>query len=59
MYDVEPLPADHPLRTMPNTVLAPHIGYVATEQYAAWYRDAVEDVEAWLRGQPLRLLTPA
>lgn len=56
VFDVEPLPADHPLRTMPNTVLTPHIGYVTEQSYARIYSDAVEDVLAWLAGSPIREL---
>jgi phosphoglycerate dehydrogenase-like enzyme len=57
VYDVEPLPADHPLRTAPRTVLTPHIGYVAVDSYRAFFADAVEDVRAWLAGAPVRVLT--
>jgi phosphoglycerate dehydrogenase-like enzyme len=56
VFDVEPLPLDHPLRTMPNTVLTPHIGFVSEQSYARIYGDAVEDVLAWLAGSPLRVL---
>jgi phosphoglycerate dehydrogenase-like enzyme len=56
VYEVEPLPAGHPLRTAPNTVLTPHLGYVSTGNYARYFQDAVEDVAAWLRGQPVRVL---
>jgi phosphoglycerate dehydrogenase-like enzyme len=57
VYDVEPLPPAHPLRSAPNTVLTPHIGYVTTGTYEVFYRDAVEDIAAWLRGAPVRVLT--
>lgn len=57
VYDVEPLPADHPLRKLDNTLLGPHIGYVTAENYAGMYGQAVEDIEAYLAGTPLRLLT--
>jgi phosphoglycerate dehydrogenase-like enzyme len=57
VYDIEPLPPDHPLRTAPNTVLTPHIGYVTTGAYEAAYADAVEDIEAFRRGAPVRVLT--
>jgi phosphoglycerate dehydrogenase-like enzyme len=57
VYDVEPLPAGHPLRTAPRTVLSPHIGYVALDSYRAFYTDAVEDIAAWTAGQPVRVLT--
>lgn len=56
VYDVEPLPVDHPLRTMPNTLLLPHIGYVTTDQYRLWFTQIVEDVVAWSEGRPLREL---
>jgi phosphoglycerate dehydrogenase-like enzyme len=57
VYNVEPLPPQHPLRFAPNTVLTPHIGYVTTGTYDVFYRDAVEDIAAWLDGAPVRLLT--
>ena len=57
VFEVEPLPADHPLRTAPRAVLTPHIGYVALDAYRVFYADAVEDVVAWLAGEPVRVLT--
>lgn len=57
VFDTEPLPSDHPLRTSPNTVITPHIGYVERETYARFYREAAEDIAAWLGGAPVRLLT--
>jgi len=57
VFDVEPLPADHPLRTAPRALLTPHIGYVALDAYRVFYADAVEDVVAWLAGEPVRVLT--
>lgn len=56
VFDTEPLPPGHPLRTMPNTVLTPHIGYVAQEAYAVFYAEAVEDIAGWLDGRPARVL---
>ncbi|MGW4465134.1 D-2-hydroxyacid dehydrogenase family protein [Micromonospora sp. NPDC004704] len=56
VFDVEPLPTDHPLRTAPNTVLTPHLGYVTRETYRVFFGDAVEDIEAFLAGQPVRVL---
>jgi len=57
VFDVEPLPADHPLRTVPRAVLTPHLGYVALDAYRVFYVDAVEDITAWLAGEPVRVLT--
>jgi phosphoglycerate dehydrogenase-like enzyme len=57
VYYTEPLPAQHPLRFAPNTVLTPHIGYVTTGTYEVFYREAVEDIAAWRDGAPVRMLT--
>jgi phosphoglycerate dehydrogenase-like enzyme len=56
VYDTEPLPAGHPLRSAPNTVLTPHLGYVSSGTYARYFADAVEDIAAFLRGEPVRVL---
>ncbi|MDQ0213068.1 D-2-hydroxyacid dehydrogenase family protein [Arthrobacter bambusae] len=56
VYDVEPLPAAHPLLTAPRTVLTPHLGYVTSQSYARFYGEAFEDVRAWVRGNPVRVL---
>ena len=56
VFDTEPLPADHPLRSLPNTVLTPHMGYVTAETYRVFYGDAVEDVRAFLAGAPVRVI---
>jgi phosphoglycerate dehydrogenase-like enzyme len=58
VYDQEPLPTDHPLRGLPNTVLTPHLGYVTEENYRGFFTQAVEDIEAWLAGAPVRELKP-
>ncbi len=57
VFDIEPLPKDHPLRTLPNTVLTPHMGYVTTETYRVFYGDAVENIRAFLEGSPVRVVT--
>ncbi|QWF84304.1 D-2-hydroxyacid dehydrogenase family protein [Amycolatopsis sp. CA-230715] len=57
VYETEPPPADHPLRTAPRTVLTPHIGYVTREVYEIFYGDAVEDIAAYQKGSPVRVLT--
>ncbi|MFD5869966.1 D-2-hydroxyacid dehydrogenase family protein [Streptomyces sp. NPDC060322] len=56
VFDVEPLPADHPMRTAPRLLATPHLGYVSQANYAAYYGDAVEDIRAWLDGEPVRRL---
>lgn len=56
VFDVEPLPADHPVIAAPRTVLSPHLGYVTRQTYKVFYRQAFEDVKAWLAGAPLRRL---
>ena len=58
VYDEEPLPLDHPLRNLPNTVITPHLGYVTEEGYKIFYGHALEDVKGWLAGQPMRVLKP-
>jgi phosphoglycerate dehydrogenase-like enzyme len=59
VYDQEPLPADHPYRTAPHTVLTPHLGYVTRGTYEVFYGQAVEDVAAWVAGEPIRVIQPA
>ena len=58
VFDTEPLPRDHPFRSLPNTVIAPHLGYVTEETYRVFYGQALEDVQAFLRGEPVRVLRP-
>lgn len=58
VYDTEPLPAGHPLRSCPNTVLSPHLGYVTREAYAVFYGDVVEDIAQFQAGTPVRVLHP-
>jgi len=56
VYEHEPLPADHPLRSAPNTVLTPHMGYVTRENLTLMYSQAIEDIAAFLDGAPVRVL---
>ena len=58
VYEHEPLPATHPLRTLPNTVLTPHQGYATHEIYQQFYRESVENVLNFLDGKPQRMLNP-
>ena len=56
VYDREPLPVGHPLRSMPNVLLTPHIGYATVETYRDYYGQAVEDIVAFRQGSPVRQL---
>jgi phosphoglycerate dehydrogenase-like enzyme len=58
VYDEEPLPLNHPLRSLPNTVITPHLGYVTDETYRIFFGHAVENVAAFLKGSPVRVLRP-
>jgi len=58
VYEPEPLPLDHPFRKLPNTVITPHLGYVTEETYRVFFGHALEDVQAFLRGAPVRVLKP-
>ncbi len=59
VFDQEPLPADHPLRALPNTILTPHQGYATREIYRQFYHQSIENVLAYLDGHPVRMLNPA
>jgi phosphoglycerate dehydrogenase-like enzyme len=48
VFDIEPLPPDHPYRTLDNVLATPHIGYVTRELYSTFYRDTVRNITAWL-----------
>ncbi|MFJ9773044.1 D-2-hydroxyacid dehydrogenase family protein [Kitasatospora sp. NPDC101157] len=56
VFDVEPLPADHPLRSAPRLLATPHLGYVSQDNYRRYFGEAVEDIEAFLKGEPIRRL---
>lgn len=56
VFDQEPLPVDHALRSAPNAVLTPHLGYVTDGAYQAFYQDMVSGIVAWREGNPLRVL---
>ncbi|MFI8963402.1 D-2-hydroxyacid dehydrogenase family protein [Streptomyces sp. NPDC053493] len=56
VYETEPLPADDPLRSLPNVLALPHLGYVTRANYGRYFGQAVEDIEAFLAGAPVREL---
>ena len=58
VYDREPLPPEHPLRSAPNCVLTPHLGYCAEEVFAQFYGETVENTLAFLDGKPMRVANP-
>ena len=58
VYEVEPLPVDDALRSLPNTVLTPHTGYVVDQCYDIFFPHIIEDIQAWLAGTPVRLVKP-
>jgi phosphoglycerate dehydrogenase-like enzyme len=57
-FEVEPLPADHPYRRLPNVVATPHVGYVTEDCYRIFYDHIVEDITAFLDGAPVRVVEP-
>tara|TARA_B100001059_G_scaffold55525_1_gene50357 strand:- start:4735 stop:5679 length:945 start_codon:yes stop_codon:yes gene_type:complete len=56
VYAIEPLPENHKLRFLPNVLLTPHIGYVTIDNYAKWYNQMAEDLQAFLEEKPIRVL---
>lgn len=56
VYDEEPLAPDHPLRSLPDVVLTPHLGYVTEATYETFYPEMVEDIAAFMAGKPIRVL---
>jgi phosphoglycerate dehydrogenase-like enzyme len=59
VFDQEPLPLGHPLRSLPNVVLTPHLGYCTREVYEQFYRESIENVLAFLDGKPIRVVNPS
>ena len=58
VYGREPLPADHPLRGAPRTLLTSHVGFVTEQTYRTFHGESLEAIEAWLAGAPVRVIEP-
>jgi phosphoglycerate dehydrogenase-like enzyme len=56
VFDIEPLPLSDALRTAPHVILTPHLGYVTDASYQVFYADAAEDIVAFAKGEPVRVL---
>ena len=56
VFDIEPLPKRHALRTLDNAVITPYIGYVTEGHYKVFYEHAVEDIAAFIAGSPVRVI---
>ena len=56
VFDEEPLPADHPILSLDNVVVTPHLGYATEETLRKWYRDTVDNINAYLQGEPRNVL---
>ena len=58
VFDIEPLPADHPILGAPNTVLTPHLGYVTEQNYRTYYEVTVAAINAFVAGTPIGVIKP-
>lgn len=57
VFEQEPLPANHPFRTLDNVLATPHVGYVSQQNYHQFFSQMIEDIQAWSAGEPIRLLS--
>jgi D-3-phosphoglycerate dehydrogenase len=56
VFEVEPLPLDHPFRKLDNVVITPHLGYVSEQNYRKYFPDIVQNIRTWLDGKPIRVI---
>jgi len=56
VFDIEPLPLDHPFRRMDNVVITPHLGYVSRQNYEHYFPDIVDNIRAFIDGKPVRVI---
>jgi phosphoglycerate dehydrogenase-like enzyme len=57
VFGTEPLPSDHPFRTLDNFIGTSHVGYVTEQSYDVYYGESVENIRAYIAGQPIRVLS--
>jgi D-3-phosphoglycerate dehydrogenase len=57
VFEVEPLPLDHPYRRLDNVVITPHLGYVSEQTYRRFFPDIVENIRAFIDGKAVRVIT--
>lgn len=58
VFEQEPLPLDHPYRSLPNVVVTPHLGYVTEDSYRLFYSTCVDNILAWLDANPINVMDP-
>lgn len=58
VHSTEPLPPEHPFRSLPNVIATPHLGYVTEETYRRYFPGVVEAITSWREGHPVRVICP-